>query len=106
MFVSIDSYPVECRQAYRLVENRGENQQENRVNEVNSCNRDVESVGLLVHPWPENADTNQEAGLDDNQCNSLGDAAILAKSNEQSLDQYISQTWHDEIVGSSSELDV
>lgn len=106
MFVSIDLYQIGRGRAYWLVENRGENQQENRVDEVDGCNGDVESVGLLVHPWPENADTNQEAGLDDNQCNSLGDAATLAESDEQSFDQNVSQTWHDEIIGSSSKLDV
>ena len=89
-----------------MIKDRGENQQEYRVDEVDGCYGDVEGVGLLVHPWPKNADANQEAGLDDDQCNGLGNAAVLAKSDEQCFDQNISQTWHDEIVGSSTELDV
>lgn len=97
---------MDCGQAYWLVKDRGENQQENRVDEVDGCDGNVEGVSLLVHPWPENADTNQGAGLYDNQCDGLGDAAVLAKSDEQCFDQNISQTWHDEVVGSSTELDV
>ena len=89
-----------------MVEDRGENQQENRVDEVDGCDGDVEGIGLLVHPWSENADTDQEAGLNDNQCDSLGGAAVLAKGDEQCFDQNIRQTRHDEIVGSSTKLDV
>lgn len=94
------------QQAYWLVEDRGENQQENSVKEVDCCDGDVKCVGLLVHPWPENADANEKASLDDNQCNGLSDAAVLAKSDEQCFDQNITQTRHDEVVGGRTELDI
>ena len=72
-----------CEQAYRLIEDRGEDQQEDSVNEIDGCDGNVESVRFFIHPWPENADTDEEAGLDDDQCNGLGDAAVLAESDEQ-----------------------
>ena len=94
------------QQAYRLVEDRGENQQENSINEVDSCDGDVERVGLLVHPWPENADANEEASLDNDQGNGLSNAAVLAKSDKQRLDQNITQARHDKVVGGRTELDI
>ena len=89
-----------------MIEHRGKNQQENSVDEVDGCNGDVESVGFLVHPWSENADTNEKARLDDDQCNGLSDAAVLGKSDEQCFDKDISQTRHDKVVGGRTELDI
>ena len=89
-----------------MIENGGEDQQENGVDEVDSCNGDVESVGFLVHPWPENADTNKEAGFNDNQCDGLSDPTILSKSDEQRFDENVAQSRHNEVVSRRTELDI
>lgn len=71
-----------CGQAYRLIEDRGENQQKNGIGEVDGCDGNVESVRFLVHPWPEDAHPDEEPGFDDDQSNGLSDAAVLAKSDK------------------------
>ena len=41
---------------HRSTEDVSEDQEEDGVDEEYDCNRDVEGVCLLVHPWPQNAD--------------------------------------------------
>ena len=89
-----------------MIKYRRKNQQENGVDEIDGCNGDVESVGLLIHPRPENADTNEEGSLDDDQCNRLSRAAVLGESDEQRFNQDVTQTWHNEVVGGGTKLDV
>jgi hypothetical protein len=89
-----------------LAEDLGEHQQEERAEEVDSSNGDVETVGLLVHPWAENRDTNEKTELDQDKSDSLGLAAALSETDEHGLDEQVSEPWNDEPVSGSLKLDV
>lgn len=67
---------------YWLVEDGRKDQQENDVEKIDCSDRDVESIGLFVHPGSEYTDTNEESGLNYHQSDSLGNAAALSKRNE------------------------
>ena len=67
---------------YRLVEDCGEDQKEDDVDEIDGSNGNVETVGLLVHPWAEDADSNEENSLDDDQCDGLAGTSALSESDE------------------------
>ena len=50
---------------YRLVKDSGKYKKEDDIQKVDSGNRDVECVGLLVHPRPEDTDTDEENRFND-----------------------------------------
>ena len=72
-----------------MVENVAEHQQEDRADEVDHANRNVERISLLVHVGRKDADSDQEYGLDDDERNSLCDAAALCQSDEHAFDQNV-----------------
>lgn len=92
--------------AYRLVENFGEDKQEDCVQEVDHHNGDVERIHLLVHVRAHDADADQEKCLDNDKSDRLGNAVLLSQCDEHSLNQEVYQNRHDEEVSSSLELDV
>lgn len=67
---------------YRLVEDRGENEQKHRVHKVNGRNGNVEGIGLSVHPWPEKACGYQRGRLDDQQANGLNKRRFLRQADK------------------------
>lgn len=71
---------------YRCIEDSGENEQKDDVEEVDRCDGDIKCVGLSIHPWSKNADSNKEGRFDDEQSNGLSRSAVLAKSDKQRLD--------------------
>ena len=89
-----------------MVENVGENEKEDGVQEIDGCDSNVEGIGLLVHPWSKNADSNQPNDLDNEQADSLSNPRVLPESNKQSLEEDVRQLREDEIIGSSSVLNV
>ena len=89
-----------------MIEDFRVNQEEDTIEEVDSCNGDVECIRFLVHPRSQDADTDKEAGLNDKQCDSLCSAATLCEGNEDCLDQYVDEDRHDEIVGCSAKLNI
>jgi len=94
------------RNTYWLVEDLGKDEQENDVEEVNDGDRDVEAVCLLVHPWLQNADPDQEASLDDQQPDGLSDRSTLSKGHEDCLEKNIQEDGEDEVICSGTELDI
>jgi len=95
-----------CTETYRLIEDCREHKQEDDIKEIDCRNGDIEGVGLLVHPRSKNANSNEEASLDDDQSNGLSCAAALSKGDEQGLDKDVREKWHDEVVCCGAELDV
>ena len=89
-----------------MTESIREDQKKDGIQEVDGADGDVEDVGLLVHEWPQYADSNQKSSLDDEQSNSLSDRGFLGKCNEHSLEQNVSKHCHNEPIGGSLVLDV
>jgi len=90
----------------RLVEDVREYQKEDGVEEVDSANRNVENVGALVHPWPNNTSSNQGSCLNEDKCDSLNGSNVLSEGNEHSLYDNVDQDRENEVVRGSPELDV
>jgi len=90
----------------RQGEDAGEEEQEDGVEEVEEADENVENVGLLVHVGCEDADDDEEDGLDDEEGDSLKGAATLAKSDKHTLEEEVTQDGNNEVVCSGLELDV
>lgn len=97
---------ISRERTYRLIEDCGEDQKKDDVDEVDGGDGNVEAVGLLVHPWTKNADGNEETSFQNHQSDCLSGTATLSEGNEQPLHKDIGQEWDDEIVGRGAELDV
>ena len=91
---------------YRKIEDLCEEQDQQRVEEVDCLDGDVERICLLVHVRSHDGDSNQHTGINNDEANSLCDTASLAKSNEQTLDQDVSKSADDEVIHGGLELDV
>ena len=72
---------------YRLVEDSRKYKQEDDIHKIDSGNRDVERVGLLVHPRPEDTDTNEENRFNDDQSDSLHSSVLLCKGKKERLNK-------------------
>ena len=90
----------------RLVEDIGEDEQEDCVDEVDGADGDIHGIGALVHPWSQHTCGNQHNRLDNKQSDRLGSSALLGEGDEHALDEDVDQDWDDVVVGGSSELDV
>lgn len=77
-------------QTYWLIENSCEDKQEDDIKEIYGGNGDVEGVGLFVHPWSKNANSNEESCFDYYQGDSLGCTAVLGEGYEYGFNEYIS----------------
>ena len=64
---------------YRLIENSCEDKQEDNIEEIDGGDGDVESVGLLVHPWSKDANGDEKSCFDHYQGDSLGGTAVLGE---------------------------
>src|SRR5690349_10975973 len=92
--------------AYGLIKDLREHEQEKGTEEVDGCDGNVETVGLLVHPWAHDRHSNKEGSLDDNNSKALNLGAVLCKANEHGLDEQVCKPGDDEPVSGSLELDV
>lgn len=84
-----------------LTKGVGEDQQEDSVEEVDSCDRDVECVSLLVHPGSDDADTDEPECFDDEKTNCLSDRGTLGEGNEDGFANDVAKQDCNEVVRSS-----
>ena len=89
-----------------MVEDRRKHKKKDDVEEIDSGDRDIECVGLLIHPGPEDAYANKEYRFYYNQTDGLDSPVLLCKSNEESLDEDVDQDRHNEVVCRGPELNV
>jgi len=91
---------------YGLSKELRKHQQEESAQEVDSGDGNVETISLLVHPWAQSGDTDEQCKLDQDKSDSLDLSTALSKADEHGLDEQVSEPWDDEPVGGSLELNV
>jgi len=91
---------------YGLLEYFGENQEEDGAEKVDGGNGNVETVGLLIHVWAQDAHTDEEASLDQDESDGLDSAVLLGKPNEHGFNKSVGQDGNDEVVHGSLELHI
>ena len=91
---------------YWLIEYPTEDEKKYRVEKVEDGDGNIEAVGLLVHPWSQNTDCDEEDSFNDQKSDGLNDRNTLAKCHKYRLEENIQEHWEDEIVCSSAELNI
>src|SRR6266704_5336806 len=94
------------RSAYRLAEDIAEYKKEDCADEIDRRNSNIETIDLLVHVRSQNAHSDKERSLNQNQRNGLSSSTSLSEANEHTLDENVNQEWNDEIVSRSLKLNV
>lgn len=89
-----------------MVEDIGEYKEEDCADEIDRRNSNIETVDLLVHIRPQNAHSDKEGSLNQNQCNGLSSSAPLSEANKHTLNENVNQEWNNEIVSRSLKLNV
>lgn len=87
-----------------MVEDLGKHHHEKGTDEVDSGDGDVETVGLLVHPWAQVRNSDKKSELNENESNALNLAAALSKTDKHGLDKEVHEPWNDEPISRGLEL--
>ena len=96
----------DARDEARLVEDVGEEEHEDGVEEVHGGDGDVPDVGLLVHPGAQDADGDEHGGFEDDEGHGLHHRGRLGQADEHALDEDVAEGGDDKVVGGGPVLHV